>query len=174
MLARAWLRLGALEALLVTGGFLLVLLAGGWSPGDATGSGTPLHHVYLRATTMTWAGIVACQIGAAFAVRSSHASLRQIGLFSNRQLLRGIAFAVVFAAAIIYAPPLQSVFQTAALPAHDLLALGCFPLIVWGSDELWRWRRRRGEGSPDHGGGRVESEGEPLGHAPSRLPASAR
>jgi hypothetical protein len=48
----------------------------------------------------------------------------------------------VFAAAIIYEPPLQSIFKTAALPARDLLVLVCFPLIVWGSDELWRCRAR--------------------------------
>jgi calcium-translocating P-type ATPase len=142
MLARAWLRLGALEALLVTGGYFLVLLAAGWSPGDPTGAGAPLHHAYLQATTMTWAGIVVCQMGAAFAVRTTHTSLRQVGVLSNRHLLRGVAFALVFAAAIIYAPPLQSIFRTAALPPHDLLVLACFPLIVWGSDELWRWRAR--------------------------------
>ena len=102
-----------------------------------------LHDAYLQATTMTWAGIVACQMGAAFAVRTSHASLRQVGVLSNPYLLRGVAFAIAFAAAIIYAPPLQSVFQTAALPAPDLLVLACFPFIVWGSDELWRrWRRQ--------------------------------
>jgi calcium-translocating P-type ATPase len=142
MLARAWLRLGSLEALLVMGGFFLVLLTAGWSPGDATGTGTALHHAYLQATTMTWAGIVACQLGAAFAVRTSRASLRQVGALTNRYLLWGIAFAVVFAAAIIYLPPLQSIFSTAALPAQDLLLLACFPVIVWGSDELWRWRMR--------------------------------
>ncbi|MGZ6705289.1 MAG: cation-translocating P-type ATPase, partial [Solirubrobacteraceae bacterium] len=142
MLARAWLRLGALEALLVIGGFFLVLLAAGWSPGEATGPGTPLHHAYLRATTMTWAGIVVCQMGAAFAVRTSRASLRQVGFLTNRYLLRGVAFALAFAAAIIYAPPLQSIFMTAALPAQYLLVLACFPVIVWGSDELWRWRMR--------------------------------
>jgi len=125
------------------GGFFLVLLTAGWSPGDATGPGTALHHAYLQATTMTWAGIVACQMGAAFAVRTSHASLRQVGVLSNRYLLGGVAFATAFAAAIIYAPPLQSIFQTAALPARDLLVLVPFPLIVWGSDELWRWRRRK-------------------------------
>jgi magnesium-transporting ATPase (P-type) len=152
ILARAWLRFGVLEALLVTGGYFLVLLAAGWSPGDPTGAGAPLHHAYLRATTMTWAGIVACQMGTGFAVRTSHASLPQVGVLSNRHLLRGVAFALVFAAAIIYAPPLQSIFKTAALPAHDLLVLACFPLIVWGSDELWRWRARtnalRSEPSP--------------------------
>jgi calcium-translocating P-type ATPase len=142
LLSRAWLRLGLVEALLVIGGYFLVMLAAGWSPGDPTGSGTPLHHAYLQATTMTWAGIVACQMGAAFAVRTSHASLRQVGVFSNRHLLRGVAFAVGFAALIIYVPPVQSIFKTAALPERDVLILACFPLIVWGSDELWRWRQR--------------------------------
>jgi Cation transporting ATPase, C-terminus len=51
-------------------------------------------------------------------VRPSHTSLRHVGVLSNRHLLRGVAFALVFAAAIIYAPPLQSIFTTAALPAH--------------------------------------------------------
>ena len=147
MLSRAWLRLGVLEALLVMGGYFLVMLTAGWSPGDATGPGTALHHAYLQATTMTWAGIVACQMGAAFAVRTSHASLREVGVFSNPHLLRGVAFAVAFAAVIIYVPPVQSIFKTAALPVGDLAVLACFPVIVWGSDELWRWRQRR-RGTP--------------------------
>jgi calcium-translocating P-type ATPase len=142
MLSRAWLRLGALEALLVTGGYFLVLLTAGWSPGDPTGTGTPLHHAYLHATTMTWAGIVACQMGAAFAVRSNRASLRQIGVLSNPHLVRGVAFTLAFAVLIVYAPPFQSVFDTAALSPRDVLVLACFPFIVWGSDELWRWRQR--------------------------------
>ncbi len=142
MLARAWLRLGTLEALLVMGGFFFVLLSAGWSPNDPTGAGTPLHEAYLRATTMTWAGIVACQMGAAVAMRTSHASLREVGVFSNPYLLRGVAFAILFAATIIYLPPLQAIFSTTALPPEDLLILACFPVLVWGSDELWRWHMR--------------------------------
>jgi magnesium-transporting ATPase (P-type) len=118
------------------------MLTAGWSPGDPTGPGTLLHHTYLEATTMTWAGIVACQMGAAFAVRTSHTSLREVGILSNRHLLRGVAFAVAFAAAIIFVGPVQSIFHTVALPVRDLLVLACFPVIVWGSDELWRWRCR--------------------------------
>ena len=71
MLTRAWLWLGLLEAALVMGGFLLVLGAAGWSPGDETGTGSVLHDDYLAATTMTFAGITACQIGTAFATRTS-------------------------------------------------------------------------------------------------------
>ena len=75
-------------------------------------------------------------------MRTSHASLRQVGVFSNHHLLRGVAFALGFPALIIYVAPVQSIFKTAALPVHDLLVLACFPVIVWGSDELWRWHQR--------------------------------
>ena len=92
---------------------------------------------------MTWAGIVSCQIGAAFAVRTTWASWREVGLLSNPQLLRGVLFSLVFAATIIYLRPVQSVFHTTALPLRDIGILVCFAPLVWGSDELWRWHRRR-------------------------------
>jgi magnesium-transporting ATPase (P-type) len=97
---------------------------------------------------MTFAGITACQVGTAFATRTSRGSLRQIGVFSNSLLLWGIAFELAFAAALIYLPPMQSAFGTAALSPAHLAVLAPFPLIVWGSDELRRWelRRRRGRG----------------------------
>jgi calcium-translocating P-type ATPase len=143
MLTRAWLWLGLLEAALVAGGFFFVLLRAGWSLGDATGSGSPLHHSYLMATTMSFAGITACQVGTAFASRTSRAPLRKIGVFSNPLLLWGIAFELVFSAALIYLPPVQSIFHTAALGLPELALLVCFPVIVWGSDELRRaWCRR--------------------------------
>ena len=148
MLVRAWLWLGLVEAALVMGGFLFVLLRAGWSPGDATGEGAPLHDAYLAATTMTFAGIVACQLGTVFAARTNRASLREIGVFSNRLLLWGIAFELVFAAALIYLPPLQSVFGTAALGLPELALLATFPVIVWGSDELRRAWLRRGDPAP--------------------------
>lgn len=64
-----------------------------------------VHHAYLQATTMTRAGIVACQMGAAFAVRTNRDSLREVGVSSNPDLVRGVAFSLPFAAAIIYLPP---------------------------------------------------------------------
>ncbi|CAB4935612.1 unannotated protein [freshwater metagenome] len=143
MLVRAWLKIGLIEAVLVCGGFLWVLLRAGWSPGDPTGEGDPLHHAYVVATTMTFAGITACQVGTAFAARTSRASLRSIGPWTNRLLLWGIAFELAFAAAVIYLPFLQPVFGTAALSPTDLLVLLAFPPIVWGSDELRRALARR-------------------------------
>jgi magnesium-transporting ATPase (P-type) len=148
MLTRAWLWLGLLEAALVCGGFFFVLLRAGWSPGDATGDGAPLHHAYLAATTMTFAGITACQVGTAFAARTSRSSLREIGFFSNPLLLYGIAFELVFAGSLIYLPPLQDLFHTAALGLPELALLVCFPVVVWGSDELRRGWLRRHDPSP--------------------------
>jgi magnesium-transporting ATPase (P-type) len=65
-------------------------------------------------------------------------------VLSNPLLLWGIAFELVFAAALIYLPPLQGLFHTAPLGLPELALLACFAPIVWGSDELRRaWRRRR-------------------------------
>jgi magnesium-transporting ATPase (P-type) len=92
---------------------------------------------------MTFAGIVACQVGTALAARTERASLRTIGLFTNRMLLWGIASELVFAAALVYVPALQDVFGTAALGPAELALLATFPVIVWGADELRRAHLRR-------------------------------
>ena len=148
LLVRAWGLLGSVSAVLVVTGFLVTLRRAGWTPGAATGPGTPLHHAYLQATTITFAGIVACQIGTAFAARTDRASLRSIGIFSNPMLLWGIGFELVFTAAVIYVPALQDVFGTAGLSADQLIVVAPFPVIVWGADEVVRWwlRHRLGGG----------------------------
>jgi magnesium-transporting ATPase (P-type) len=122
--------------------FLVVLGRAGWTPGTPTGLGTPLHHAYLQATTASFAAIVACQIGTAFAARTQHSSLRSIGLTTNPLLLGGIVFELLFAAAVIYLPPLQPVFATAALPLWVLALLVPMPVLVWGLDEIYRAMRR--------------------------------
>jgi magnesium-transporting ATPase (P-type) len=92
---------------------------------------------------MTFAGIVACQVGAGLATRTTRASLHQIGILTNRLLLCGIAFELIFAAALIYLSLLQTVFHTAPLSTTDIAILATFAVIVWASDELRRWRIRR-------------------------------
>ena len=143
MLVRAWVWLGLVEAALVLTAFFIVLRGGGWSPGDPVGVGSELHMTYLTATTMTFAGIVSCQIGTAMAARTERVSLWSVGVFSNRLLLWGIASEIVFTAALVYAPPLQRVFGTAPLGPGELVLLAPMPFIVWGSDELRRWYVRR-------------------------------
>ncbi|MFJ5546015.1 cation transporting ATPase C-terminal domain-containing protein [Micromonospora chalcea] len=79
--------------------------------------------------------MVACQVGTALAVRTDRASLRSIGLASNRLLLWGIAFELAFAATIVTVPPLQAIFGTAVPGPAILIA---FPILVWAPDELRR------------------------------------
>jgi magnesium-transporting ATPase (P-type) len=153
LLFRAWVFLGLLEAALVMAGFFFVLLRAGWSPGDDVSSGQPLHTDYLKATAMTFAGIVVCQIGTAFAARTERASLRAVGVRTNPLLLWGIAFELVFAAAVIYMPALQHVFHTAGLGPAELLFLAPFPFIVWGADELRRSLLRAREAQYGTGSG---------------------
>ncbi|MEA5153502.1 cation-transporting P-type ATPase [Raineyella sp.] len=141
MLARAWGLLGGVSAVLVVGAFLTTLVAGGWTYGADTSTGS-LHDVWVQATTMSFLGIVACQIGTAFAARTQTASLHRIGIATNRLLLWGIAFEIAFSAAIVYIPPLQEVFGTAAPEPRQLLLLLPYPFLVWGVDELVRYARR--------------------------------
>jgi calcium-translocating P-type ATPase len=138
MLVRAWLFLGVLSAGLAMGGFFFVLTRAGWHPGDAVNAGSPLHHAYLQATTMTFLGIVVCQVGTALAARTERASLRSVGLFTNRLLIWGLAFELSFAAAVATLPPFQAFFATALPDSSALALLVPFPIIVWGADEIHR------------------------------------
>jgi len=143
MLARAWLFLGAIVAALQMGGFFYVLLKAGWHPGMPVYGDAPLHHAYQQATTMTFLGMMAGQIGTAFAVRTQRASLRSVGVFTNRYLLAGIAAEILLAALFVYAPPMQALLGTAPLPVSDLLLLPAYPVIVWGADEFMRYLLRK-------------------------------
>ncbi len=95
---------------------------------------------------MTFAGIVACQVGTALAARTERASLRTVGFASNPLLLLGIASELAFLAALVYLPSLHGVFGTAPLDGVELAVLAPFPLVVWGADELRRSLLRRAGG----------------------------
>jgi len=84
------------------------------------------------------------------------ASLRSVGVFSNRYLLGAIAIALAFAAALIYTPALNSFFGTAPLTGTQLATIAPFPFIIWGADELRRlllrrYRTRHGTREPQAG-----------------------
>ncbi|RRO14088.1 cation-transporting P-type ATPase [Saccharopolyspora rhizosphaerae] len=138
LLLRAWGIMGVLSGILVLIGFFAVLLAAGWRPGADVSENAVLHHAYLQATTVTFLGIVFCQIGTAFASRTQYVGLRDIGLTSNKLLLAGCAFELLFAAAIVYLPPLRGVFNTAPPPGWTYALMLPFPVLVWGADELYR------------------------------------
>ncbi|MFC5179386.1 cation-translocating P-type ATPase [Nocardioides taihuensis] len=159
MLARAWGVLGVPSAVLSTCGFLWVLLAHGWSFGDDVGSGSPLHETYLTATTMLFAGIVACQIGTAMAARTDRVSLLRVGVLSNRLLLWGILFEVTLTAFVIYVPAVNDWLGTRPLGWQELLVLVPFPVVVWLVDEAVKAVGRRRSGAAQVTGMAAEHAG---------------
>ena len=143
MIARAWGFLGLISAALVLAGFLLTLHRAGWHPGDPTGPGSPLNHAYRQATTVAWLGIVACQIGTAFAVRTEHASLWSVGVFSNRWVYVGIGAQVAGQLVLTYVSVMNRLFLTAPIAAGAwlrILLLGLAASVVVAIDK----RVRRG------------------------------
>ena len=91
--------------------------------------------IYMTATTMTFAGIVACQIGNAFACRSDRQSIFQMGFASNRMLMACVAVEIALLVALIYVPPLQSAFGLAPLDSMHWLLLATFPLLLLTMEE---------------------------------------
>jgi magnesium-transporting ATPase (P-type) len=120
--------------------FFLGYLLAGWSPGEALADGGDL---YVQATAMTYAGIVAGQVGAAFAFRTNRQSVFSVGLLSNRFLLAGVAFEICLLLAVVLAPPLQEVFHTRALDPVAWPLLLVWPPLVLGAEELRKWLFRR-------------------------------
>ncbi len=140
MLFHTWIFLGLIEAALVMAGYFWVLYAGGWHWGLPLASD---DHLYVEATTMTWAGIVATQVGTAFACRTSRVSVFKVGFWSNKWLLWGIIFEIGLTVLIVYVPLLQRVFQTAGLGWRQWAVLAVFPVIMLASDELRKSLKRR-------------------------------
>ncbi len=125
---RAYGFLGLIEAALALGGYFFADWLGGWRPGAPLPAEGAL---YLTATTMTLAGIVACQVGNAFACRSARESVWRLGLLSNRALLVGIGCELGVLLALIYVPPLAHVFGLAPLGLAHWLVLATFgPLLL--------------------------------------------
>jgi Ca2+-transporting ATPase len=103
----------------------------------------------LRSNWAHWQTIVftvltISQMAHVMAVRSDTESLRRLGLFSNLPLLGAVTLTVALQMAVIYLPPLQRVFKTAALSAGELaFALALCSLVI-GAVEIEKWLTRRG------------------------------
>jgi len=139
-LLRAYAWLGMLEAAFSLCGYLIVLWLAGWHLGLPLDSS---NRLYLTATTMTLAGIVACQVGNAFACRSDTESIWHLGFTTNRMLIGAIAAEVSLLLILIYVLPLRNMFGLAPLaPVHWLLLLTFGPLLLLFEEGRKALRRR--------------------------------
>jgi potassium/sodium efflux P-type ATPase len=146
VLFRGYIFLGLLEAAAVLIVYYFVLYKGGWRAGmqlepDDTTFLNPLH---LKAITMIFLGIVIMQIANIFACRSDRHSAFKLGFFSNKLILWGIVFELIFASIIIYTPFFQKVFQTTAIGWSDWGILLVFAPLIFLAEELRKklYRRR--------------------------------
>lgn len=139
-LLRGYAWLGMIEAVLSLSGYLTVLWLAGWHPGSSLESSDP---VYLTATTMTFAGIVACQVGNAFACRSDSESIWRLGFSTNRMLVAGIVMEILLLVTLIYVLPLRTMFGLAPLTPVLWLLLLTFGPVLLLFEECRKALRRR-------------------------------
>jgi Ca2+-transporting ATPase len=96
--------------------------------------------------TMVFTVLVIAQLFHCLAIRSEQLSLASIGLFSNPALVVAILVTVLAQLAVIYLPPLNTVFRTQPLSGTQLAA--CFGIgsVVLVAVELEKFVRRRAVG----------------------------
>jgi magnesium-transporting ATPase (P-type) len=140
VLARVYGFVGLLVGVAGLGSFFFAYVLAGWGPGEELADSGSL---YVQATAMTYAGIVAGQVGAGFAFRTNRESVFSIGLLSNRFLLAGIAFEVALLVALVFIGPLQDVFHMEPLDPLAWPFLLIWPVFVLGGEELRKALFRR-------------------------------
>jgi len=133
LLLRAYGFLGIIEAACAMAGFFAVYWMAGWRPGQVMAEGGPL---YLAATTMTLAAIVACQVGNVLACRSERQSLFRLNLTGNPLIWWGIAAELLLVTALILFPATRQAFGLAPLEARHLAILPFFPLLLLIAEEI--------------------------------------
>jgi magnesium-transporting ATPase (P-type) len=145
LLVRAMLWLGSLQTVLCFIGFFYVYRTYGY--GDflhlprpdlvpyAERLLTRDGHVYVLATTMYLASVVATQIGNAYACRTKRTSVFSIGFFSNRFLLVGILVELILLSLLMYVPPLRKIFELAPLPLRFWGFICLFPPLFFLAEE---------------------------------------
>lgn len=127
--AFAWY--GLLASAVSTGAYFFTNWQAGWPAQALVGSGSG----YARATTMTLAAIVFCQIAAAINCRTTVTSLFKFGLFSNKRVWAGIGFEIILLAVLVDVPVLQPIFNTAPLMLNDWLFLCAIPIPIFLIEE---------------------------------------
>ncbi|MFN8442882.1 MAG: cation-transporting P-type ATPase [Caldilineaceae bacterium] len=141
LLLRAYPFLGLVQSLAAMAAFYFQY----WSQGywgqwfDLPSSGW----LYQSATAMTLGAIVTTQIGNLLAQRTERISILRFGLFNNPLIWIGIATELLIVSAIIYLPPLQWIFGTAAFSFGNWLFLFAWTPSLLILDELRKaWVRR--------------------------------
>ncbi|HVP92698.1 MAG TPA: cation-transporting P-type ATPase, partial [Acidobacteriota bacterium] len=121
-------------------GCLSAWAAGGWHLGMQLPTNSI---VYMKGTTMTFAGIVIAQVGNVLACRTSKLSIFKTSISSNKWIWLGIASQISILSFLVYVPLMQTLFGTTALGLADWAFLAMLALIVIFAEEIRKWFTRR-------------------------------
>lgn len=105
------------------------LAAGWWFRGDGSGPDSHWRTAVFTVLTMS-------QMGNALACRSERDSLFGIGVFSNPALIGAVLLTLGLQLAVIYLPPMQTLFRTQALSFVELAGCLILSVIVFAAVEL--------------------------------------
>jgi len=143
LLLRSLAWLGGIEAGLSYAAFFFTYFLAGYPILGLSFAAWPAGSTYVLATTAFHAGVVACQIGNAFACRTETGHVHRMGWLSNPSLLLGIAAAVVLMLATVYIGPLAGIFNHLPLPLAAWPALAAFAPILYGLEWVRKALARR-------------------------------
>ncbi len=138
LLLRSLLWLGVIEAALSYSAFFFIYSMAGYPIINLVNVAWPFDSTYVLATTAFHAGVVACQIGNAFACRTETGHVHRLGWLSNPTLLIGIAAATALMLVTVYISPLANAFNHRPLPLAAWPFLVTFAPILYGLE----WARK--------------------------------
>jgi P-type Ca2+ transporter type 2C len=104
--------------------------------GELFGSMVDDGPLYRQATTITLAGIVACQVANAFACRSERESVFALGFLTNKPLLLAIAAEVALLALLIGVPPFADIFNLEPIEPRFWPMLAVFVPLFLAIEEM--------------------------------------
>jgi Ca2+-transporting ATPase len=96
--------------------------------------------------TMLFTTMTLSQLGLALAARSERKSLFAIGLLSNAYLAAAVGVSALLQLTVVYAPPLQAIFETVPLTAADLgICLAVSTTTFWALEAKKLFLRLQGK-----------------------------
>lgn len=113
--------------------------AGGWHFGMTLDSNSI---VYVKGTTMTFAGIVVAQVGNVLASRTNRQSIFRTGFKTNKWIWFGIASQIGILSFLVYVPFVQPLLGTTSLGFTDWAFLISLAFIVIFAEEARKWFER--------------------------------
>jgi len=136
------------EARLLGGGRLLSiggegLMLGLIALGTFSYSLYGLHQELEQARTVTFTVMVVAQLVHGFNCRSERFSLFQLGVGTNRALVRAFFLSLVVQVAVLMVPAAAPVFKVAPLPIEDWVLVGAMGILPLLAMELIKLLRRR-------------------------------